>query len=321
MARAAAADVRPLALVGPTASGKTALASAVADAVAGTEIVSVDSMAVYREMDIATAKPSPADRQRVPHHLVDMVDPAEEYGVARYQRDVRAVLDDIEVRGARPLLVGGTGLYLRAAVDDLQIPGQWPQLAAELRAEAGQAGGAARLYGRLVALDPLAARRMEPTNVRRIVRALEVTLGAGRPFSSFGAGLGSYPVSPTVMVGLSPERAVLDRRIAERLERWMAQGLLDEVRSLARRPRGLSRTARQALGYRELLTHVEQGVALADALRDVERRTRSLARRQWSWFRRDPRIAWLDPGRDLVAQVISAWGSPGVAAPRLAARR
>lgn len=321
VARAAKAGARPLALVGPTASGKTALASAVADAVGGTEIVSVDSMAVYREMDIATAKPSPADRQRVPHHLIDTVDPAEEYGVARYQCDVRAVLDDIEARGARPLLVGGTGLYLRAAVDDLQIPGQWPELAAELRAEARQVGGVARLYGRLTALDPLAAGRMEPTNVRRIVRALEVTLGAGRPFSSFGAGLGEYPASRFVMVGLSPERAVLDQRIAERLERWMGEGLLDEVRRLAARPRGLSRTARQALAYRELLTHVEQGVALADALRDVERRTRSLARRQWSWFRRDPRIAWLDPGRDLVAQVISAWGSPGVVAPGLAPSR
>lgn len=294
-------------VVGPTASGKSALALAVAGAVPGAEIVSVDSMAVYREMDIATAKPSPLERQRVPHHLLDVVDPAEEYGVARYQHDVHSVLDQIAARGARPILVGGTGLYLRAALDDLQIPGQWPELAAELREEASRAGGLARLHGRLAVLDPLAAARMEPTNARRVVRALEVTLGAGRPFSSFGAGLREYPPSQAVMVGLSPERDLLDRRIAQRLERWMADGLLEEVRSLARRSGGLSRTARQALAYRELLAHVEHGVALAEALQGAERRTRLLARRQWSWFRRDPRIIWLDPTEDLVAQVLGAW--------------
>jgi len=294
-------------LVGPTASGKSALALAVAEARPGTEVVSVDSMAVYREMDIATAKPSIAARRRVPHHMLDVADPGAEYGVARYQAEARIALEDIQARGARALLVGGTGLYLRAVVDGLHIPGQWPELAASLHARAAGSGGCAQLHAQLRELDPVAAARIEPGNARRLVRALEVTLGSGQPFSSFGDGLGRYVPSPVTMVGIPLDRPAVDRRIARRLASWMEQGLLGEVQRLARRRGGLSRTARQALAYRELLAHVEDGAPLEVALAEAETRTRNLARRQWSWFRRDPRIGWLDPSGDLVAQLLAVW--------------
>ncbi len=296
-----------IAVVGTTASGKSALAAALAAARPGTEVVSVDSMAVYRDMDIATAKPSPAERRAVPHHMIDVVDPHEEHGVAQYQREALAVLDAIERRGRRAVLVGGTGLYLRAVLDGLDLPGRWPDIAAALDREADDPDGLAVLYCRLARLDPTAAGRIEPGNRRRVVRALEVTLGSGRPFSSFGPGLERYPPSPVVQVGIVFDRAAVDQRIAERLDRWMAAGLLDEVRGLARRPAGLSRTARQALAYRELLAHVELGADLDACVADAAAGTRSLARRQWSWFRRDPRVRWLDPSGDPVAQSLAWW--------------
>ncbi len=305
-----------VAVVGTTASGKSALAMALAAARPGAEIVSVDSMAVYRDMDIATAKPAPADRAAVAHHMVDVADPAEEYGVARYQREALAVLAEVERRGRRAILVGGTGLYLRALLDDLDLPGRWPDVAAAVERDAAGPGGLAALHRRLGALDPVAAARIEPGNRRRLVRALEVTIGSGRPFSSFGPGLERYPPCPVVQVGIPFDRPVVDRRIGERLARWMDAGLLQEVRRLARRPRGLSRTARQALAYRELLAHVEQGVGLAEALAEADRRTRALARRQWSWFRRDPRVRWLDPSGDLVEQALAAWDAAVAASGR-----
>lgn len=298
---------RHLAVVGPTASGKSALALALARSVPGTEIVSVDSMAVYREMDIATAKPSLHERRAVRHHLVDVADPAEEYGVARFQAEARAVLGDIERRGQRAVLVGGTGLYLRAVVDDLQLPGRWPEVAGELQERADHPGGLAALYDELARLDPAAAARMEPGNRRRVVRALEVTIGAGRPFSSFGPGLSAYPPTAVTLVGVTAERAVLDARIEARLHRWMAEGLLDEVRQLATRSAGLSRTARQAVAYRELFAHLAGAVTLADAVADAVARTRVLARRQMAWFRRDPRVHWLAPG-DAVEEALRHWG-------------
>ena len=299
-----------LAVVGTTASGKSALALALAAARPGTEIVSIDSMAVYREMDIATAKPAPAERAAVAHHMIDVADPAEEYGVARFQHDALAVLADVERRGRRAVLVGGTGLYLRALIDDLDLPGQWPDVAAEVARDAAAPGGLAELHRRLARLDPVAAARIEPGNHRRLVRALEVTLGSGRPFSSFGPGLERYAASPVVQVGVPFDRAAVDHRIGDRLARWMEAGLLQEVRALAGRARGLSRTARQALAYRELLAHVESGADLVAAVTEAERRTRALARRQWSWFRRDPRVRWLDPSWDLVGQALAHWGAP-----------
>ncbi|HEY5025812.1 MAG TPA: tRNA (adenosine(37)-N6)-dimethylallyltransferase MiaA [Acidimicrobiales bacterium] len=300
-----------VALVGPTASGKSALALELAHRRPDAELVSVDSMCVYRRMDIGTAKPSQAERAAVPYHLLDLVDPDEEFTLSRFQDLARQALAGIEGRGRRALLVGGTGLYLRAVVDQLSVPGRYPEVAAELETEADTPGGTQRLHSRLMVLDPTAAARMEPTNRRRVVRALEVTLGAHRPFSSFGPGLDAYPPSPFRLVGIRFDPAVHDARIEERFRVLLDAGFLDEVRALATRPGGLSRTARQALGYRELLAHVEEGVPLERSVIEAKRRTRAFARRQWAWFRRDPRITWLDPDRDLLAQLLAVWDASG----------
>jgi tRNA dimethylallyltransferase len=282
-----------VALVGVTASGKSTLALDLAVRRGDCEIVSVDSMCVYRGMDIGTSKPDAAARRAVPHHLVDLVDPDEEFTLTQFQRAARAALDDIERRGRHALLVGGTGLYQRAVVDNLEIPGRYPEVAAALEAELDSGRvEPADLHARLAELDPVGAARMEPTNRRRVVRALEVTLGAGRPFSAFGPGLEAYPESGVPQVGLAVGAEEVDRRIAERFAAMVEAGLVDEVRALAARPRGISRTARQALGYREVLAHVEDAVPLADCLTEAVRRTRQFARRQASWFRRDPRITW-----------------------------
>ena len=255
------------------------------------EIVSVDSMQVYRGMDVGTAKPTAAERAEVRHHLLDLADPTDDFSLARYQRAFAAALSEIEARGRRALLVGGTGLYLRAAVDGLSLPGRFPAVAADLEAEPDTAA----LHRRLAALDPVAAGRMEPTNRRRVVRALEVCLGSGRPFSSYGDGLAAHRPTPFRMAGVWLPRPVVARRIEERVGRMIEHGLVEEVRSLlaaAGGPGGLSRTARQALGYREVLGHLERGTPLAGAVEEIVRRTRSFARRQRVWFRRDPRITW-----------------------------
>ena len=273
------------------------------------EILSVDSMSVYRELDLGTAKPTPAVREEIPHHLIDLVDPAEEFTVAQYQAAARQVLVSVEGRGQRPLLVGGTGLYVRAVVDDLSLPGRWPAVRRALEADAVSPDGLAALYGRLLDLDPVAASRTTPSNERRIVRALEVTLGSGRPFSSFGPGLERYPPTRFAMVGLRFDAPVVDRRIEERFGAWMEAGLLDEVRRLAARPAGLSKTARQALGYKELLAHIEGPLSLEAAAAEAVRRTRSFARRQWAWFRRDPRICWVDTHDEAVGALLGPLGT------------
>jgi len=309
--------VTAVALVGVTASGKSEAARQVARRRGDVEIVSVDSMCVYRGMDLGTSKPTRAQQAEIPHHLLDLVDPGDEFTVSEFQVAARAALADIEARGRHALLVGGTGLYLRAVVDDLQIPGRYPEIAAALEAELdggeGTGGGVevSDLHARLATLDPLSAERMEPTNRRRVVRALEVTTGSGRPFSAFGPGLEAYPPSAIPMIGIDAEPDAVDRWIAARFAQWMDAGLLDEVRGLAERPGGISRTARQALGYRELLAHIEEGRPLQDCADEAVRRTRILARRQASWFRRDPRIVWVRPGEAVVDQVDQALGVHG----------
>lgn len=247
-------------------------------------------MQVYRGMDIGTAKPTRAERAEVPHHLIDLVDPWEEFTVAEFQRAFRAALAAIEARGHRALLVGGTGLYLRAVIDGLEIPGRFPAVRAALEAEPDTG----LLHRRLAELDPVAAGRMERSNRRRVLRALEVTLGSGRPFSSYGPGLDTYPPSPYLLVGLRVPREELDERIAARYQHQLEAGLLEEVCRLAADPRGLSRTARQALGYKELLDHLEGRCTLEEALDAAVTRTRRFARRQERWFRRDPRVVWID---------------------------
>ena len=292
---------RHLALVGPTASGKSSLALALARSRSDIELVTVDSMQVYRGMNIGTAKPSAAEQSDIFHHLLDVCDPDDDYTVARFQRDCFAVLADIEERGKRAVLVGGTGLYLQAITDDLEIPARFPEVRAELELEPDTAV----LFARLEGLDPLAASRMEPTNRRRVVRALEVTVGSGRPFSSFGPGLEEYPPAPFPVVGLAMERDVLDQRIAQRYEQQMADGFLAEVQTLVDLPAGLGRTARQALGYAELLDHIENGTPLDDALVTAVTRTRRFARRQQRWFGRDPRINWIETDGEVSANALA----------------
>lgn len=310
---------RHLALVGTTATGKSAVALAVARQLAArgepVELVSADSMQVYRGMDIGTAKPSPSERAEIPHHLVDVADPSEDWSVSRFQAAVAEAVAGIERRGRRALLVGGTGLYVQAVIDGLAVPGRFPEVRAELEAELEQAAPAvlAGLYHRLERLDPLAASRIEPTNRRRVVRALEVTLGSGRPFSSYGPGLDAYPATRWRLVGLWLPRRVVDQRISQRLNAMVKAGFVEEVQALLDRPGGLSATARQALGYREIVAHLEQGEPLPAALSEAERRTRLFARRQQRWWRRDPRVAWLGAAENSLAVVpalVGEWSRP-----------
>lgn len=285
----------PLCILGPTASGKSKVAMAVAEQVPNVELVSIDSMQVYREMDIGTAKPTRAEQEAVRHHLIDIADPADGFTVSHFQKHWHDVATDISARGAIPILVGGTGLYLRSVIDSLEIPGRYPEVRAELGERLDDLPG---LYAELSSLDPVAASRMDANNERRILRALEVTLGSGRPFSSFGPGLLDYPEIPFRLLGLRTERDLMVERINARYEVQMELGFLAEVEGLIGRERPIGRTARQALGYRELLSHLEDGVALNDALDTAKVRTRRFARRQMKWFRRDPRIEWIDLQRD-----------------------
>jgi tRNA dimethylallyltransferase len=286
-----------VAVVGSTASGKSAVAMEVARRLGGVELVSIDSMQVYRGMDIGTAKPSAADRREVPHHLLDLVDPSDEFTVADFRDAYGAALADIAGRGASALLVGGTGLYHRVVIDEFDLPGQWP----EVRAELELVEDTARLHERLRQLDPAAVTKMEPTNRRRVIRALEVTVGSGRPFSSFGPGVDEYPPSPVVQIGLRWPREVLRRRIAERVTSMVDEGLVAEVEAISQT--GFSQTARQALGYKEILAALDGRMSQDEAIATIITRTRQFAVRQERWFRRDPRVRWIDVDDDPVAEV------------------
>jgi tRNA dimethylallyltransferase len=264
----------------------------------GAHIIAVDAMQVYRGMDIGTAKPSVADQSEVPHHCVDLVDPSERFTVAEFKVKAAAARDAARRAGAPALLVAGTGLYLTAVIDDLQLPGEWPDVRAQLQAEPD----VATLFARLQELDPLAASRCEPTNRRRIERALEVTLGSGQPFSSFGPGTSAYPPSDVPQIGILWLRETLSKRIEQRVHSMMSAGLLAEVKILAERY-DLSREARQALGYKELLEHLSGRISLDEAVAQIVLHTRQFAVRQERWFRRDPRIEWVTVHEDPVAEV------------------
>jgi tRNA dimethylallyltransferase len=289
-----------VAIVGPTASGKSAVAMAVARSLGDVELVSIDSMQVYRGMDIGTAKPTPAERAEVRHHLLDLVEPTHEFTVAEFRDAYVGALGEIGARGHRALLVGGTGLYHRVVIDDFDLPGEWPDVRRELAAEPDTA----LLHERLRTLDPAAAAKMEPTNRRRIVRALEVTLGSGRPFSSFGPGVDAYPPSAVAQIGLRWPRDVIAERIAERVHRMVEAGLVDEVRRLLEV--GMSRTAAQALGYREIAAAVEGRTSEDEAIDSIITRTRQFAVRQERWFRRDPRVRWIAIEHDAVTEATPA---------------
>lgn len=293
----------PLVILGPTASGKSDVAMAYARLHPDSQIVAVDAMQVYRRMDIGTAKPTRSERTEVPHHCLDLAEPGAEFTVADFEAAAGEALATIADGGGRAVLVAGTGLYLRALTDPMEIPGRWPAIRAELEARA-EREGSGPMHAELAVLDPLAASRMEPTNVRRVVRALEVVRGSGRAFSSFGPGLDTYPPVPFAQVGLRWRREQLALRIAERVQRMMAAGLVEEVRSLLAEPAALSRTARQALGYKEIIDHVEGHCSLDEAVATIVLRTRQFAVRQERWFRRDPRIRWVDIEHDPVAELL-----------------
>ena len=279
------------AIVGPTATGKSTIAVEVA-ARLDAEIVSVDSMQIYRELDAGTAKPSSDLLRRVPHHLVDVIDPSHSLTVAEYQSLGRAAIDHIAGRGRLPLLVGGSGLYYRAIVDELVFPPTDETVRSALESEAGELGAEA-LHARLRALDERAAAKIEPANVRRTVRALEVIELTGRPFSENAKAWETYESRYELQVaGLERDRDQLRERVAARVDEMLASGLVEEARRLDARGT-LSRTARMALGYRQVL---DAGAdADASEIRDsIVTATVRFARRQESWFRADPRIEWFD---------------------------
>lgn len=280
-----------VAVVGPTATGKSALAVALALALDG-EIVNADASALYRGMDIGTAKPTLAERRGIPHHQLDVLEVTQEASVAAYQQDARADVEAILARGRLPILAGGSGLYVRAALDHLDIPPTDPAVRARLEAEATvDPDGPSHLRARLAQLDPVAAQRIEPNNVRRIVRALEVIELTGRPFSA------TMPerrhLLPTVMIGLTLDRASLDARIEARTRAMWDAGLVAEVEGLLDRGLAQGRTARTALGYAQAIDQLRGALTQTEAIEATAAATRRFARRQESWFRPDPRITWL----------------------------
>ncbi len=297
--------------MGPTATGKSRLAHRVARRLGDVEIVTVDSMQVYVGMDIGTAKPTAAMRAEVPYHLLDLVTPSETFTLGAFQRAARRAVAEIEARGHRPMLVGGTGLYLRAVVDDLDIPGRHPEVRAELERRDDLAG----LYAELQRRDPAAAARIDPGNRRRIVRALEVCIGSGRPFSSYGDGLDTYPDTDWDLIALDVPADQLEARITERYRRQLDAGFLDEVRRIVTAEAPPGPTAAQALGYRQLATYLAGATTLDEAVEAAVVATRRFARRQRSWFRRDPRLAWrtlAGPGdrERLEAELVTRWATP-----------
>jgi tRNA dimethylallyltransferase len=292
-----------LALVGPTATGKTALSLALADLVP-LEVVSADSRMVYRWMDIGTAKPSEDERRRVPHHLVDVADPDEQYTLAHYQQHALAAIARIHRRGRLPLLVGGTGLYFRAVCDGLQIPAVPPDPAyrAELEARA-ERDGWQTLRDELASVDPQSAARIEPRNVRRVIRALEVHRATGVPFSAWQR---RTPVPfETLFVGLDLPRDELYERIDQRVDQQIAVGLIDEVRRLVERGYDSSCASMSGFGYRELSAYLRDELSRDAAIDLYKRATRQYARRQLTWFRPDERIEWFD-ARAVSASEIAA---------------
>jgi len=285
---------RNFSIIGPTASGKTAAATALARRHSDVELVSIDAMAVYRGLDIGTAKPNAEEREGLIWHCIDLVEPTEEFSVAQFQHEFQSAVAQIADRGHRAIFVGGTGLYHRAAVDGLELAGRYEDIAAGLEARANLPGGAHELYLELKELDPVAASKINATNVRRIVRALEVTLGSGRLFSSFGMGMTVYGTTEVPIIGLAISRAQLQSRIERRLATQLEAGFVDEVKGVIGRPGQLSKTAAQALGYRELVDFLEDRTTYEEAIALIISRTKRFAKRQEAWFRRDPRVIWMD---------------------------
>ena len=295
---------KPVVIVGPTASGKSSVAMAVAQQQTNSQspvhIVAVDAMQVYRDMNIGTAKPTLSDQSLMPHHCIDLVDSHERFTVAEFKKSATEALSKIDKENGRALLVAGTGLYLTAVIDDLVLPGEFP----ETRATLEQEPNTALLFEQLAQLDPIAIEKIERSNRRRIIRALEVCIGSGRAFSSFGPGTSAYPENGVVQIGLRWNRDRLAQRVADRVYAMMNEGLLSEVTALRNSKDGLSRTAAQALGYKELLLHLDGKMSLDQAVEETIIHTRQFAVRQERWFRRDPRIKWVSISEDPVAEIV-----------------
>ena len=297
----------PIAVVGPTATGKSDLAVRLALRLGG-EVVNADAMQLYRGMDIGTAKITDAERQGVPHHMLDVLDVTETASVAAYQRHTRALLEDLLAAGRTPVLVGGSGLYVQAVLDDLKFPGTDDAVRARLEEELAVVGGAA-LHERLAVLDPAAALAILPGNVRRVVRALEVIELTGQPFSANLPKPGPARYG-TVLVGIDRDVASLDERVDLRVSQMFAAGLVDEVRALEAEGLRDGRTAARALGYQQVLAAFDGEYSLDAAATETARATRRFVRRQRSWFRRDQRITWFDAaGPDLVEEVLGLVGT------------
>jgi len=294
--------LRPVvAVVGPTAAGKSELSLSLAHVLDG-EVVNADSMQLYQGMDIGTAKLSRAEQGGVPHHLLDIWAVTETASVSEYQALARRTIDDIRSRGRTPIVVGGSGLYVRAAIDKLEFPGTDPALRASIEDELARVGSAA-LHARLASLDPVAAAAILPGNGRRIVRALEVIELSGQPFS---ATLPDYEAFyPAVQLGVEVPRRVLDERIADRVDRMWRRGLVAEVRRLEAAGLRAGRTASRALGYAQVLRFLAGEWSEEEAAADTVLATRRFVRRQESWFRRDPRVVWLPAGDDLAERALA----------------
>jgi tRNA dimethylallyltransferase len=293
-------EVPVVAVVGATAAGKTDLSLDLAMRLGG-EVVNTDAMQVYRGMDVGTAKPATEDRRGITHHLLDTHDPAESVSVAVFQAEARAVIAELRGRGVVPVLVGGSALYTRAVLDRFEFPGTDPAVRRRLEAElAGR--GAPAMHARLRELDPDAAAQILPDNARRIVRALEVGELTGRSFTATLPRL-EYVEPHTVQVGVAIDRPTLDRRIATRVRTMYDDGLVEEVERLGQ----LGPTAATAIGYRQAAAHLAGELTLEEAIERTTTATRRFARRQESWFRKDPRIVWIDhddPG--LVEKALAA---------------
>ncbi|WP_242868825.1 tRNA (adenosine(37)-N6)-dimethylallyltransferase MiaA [Desulfotomaculum copahuensis] len=283
-----------LVIAGPTATGKTALAVALAGQLNG-EVVSADSMLVYRGMDIGTAKPSMAERRGIPHHLIDVVDPDQDYNVALYQRQARDCIEDIHRRGKLPLLAGGTGLYIRAVIDHFTFTpaGVDPAFRRQMQELAVREGPSA-VHRLLAAVDAGAAVRIHPNNLKRVIRALEVHHLTGRSMSAFrDRNEGKNDYRP-VMFGLAMERAALYRRVEARVEEMLGAGLIEEVKGLLNRGYGPQLPAMQGLGYKEIAAFLRGECSREEAVELLKKNTRRFAKRQYTWFRADKRITWLD---------------------------
>ncbi len=295
---------RLVAVAGPTGVGKSRLALYLAQALNG-EIVSADSRQLYRYMDIGTAKPTPEELSLIPHHLIDIINPDEDFSLAQYQQLAYKAIEDINQRGKLALLVGGSGLYVWSVLEGWQIPAVAPDLELRRRLEKKAAGGGEELYQELARLDPAAAKQIDPRNLRRIIRALEVHRRAEKPFSQMQGK--KTPSFNTIIIGLTAERAELYRRIDRRVDGMIKRGLVDEVKRLLERGYNAGLPAISGIGYKQIILFLQGKLTLEAAVQQIKFESHRLVRHQYSWFRpKDDRIRWFNIDKDKEAKIL-AW--------------